>query len=633
MAKQKARLKDIAQKTGYGTNTVSLALRGSTRISKAAREKIAKAAEELDYVPNHIAKSLVSRRSHTVGLILHELSNPILTSAAEKIQRTLAARGYGVLFASSNGSFEEELRVIEMFRARMVDGLLIYPARHTKLEHLRRLRERNFPVVLLIGMEGSGIDAVGIDEYAGAFAATRHLIDEGHSRIGVLVPAEYHTNPKYAGYRGALLSAGLESGPGLSASFPDHSIQGGIEAMDGLMGQPNRPSAVFALDDLLALGALRWAKVNGVDVPRQLAIAGFDDDEAARHAVTPISTINNDVDELAQRSVARLMDLIDAGQLLPPPQAELLQGQLVIRESTRATASAPTSAGLAPAARRAPRRQRLAVGKEIRLFDGETLRGWHAVPRITAPRWPGEPLPVLDLAVAERIRGHTGRWTVEDGAICGRQDPPGSGLGAYLLTDETFGDFELGFEARPDWPADTGIMLRATELGSQGYQVLLDHRKSGNIGGFYGNGIGRFHAINFNVDVERDAAGKPVELKLEDPATTIEPIAEWKPALLSRKASGEDFLQAWTWDGWNAFRIRMVGALPRITVWINDLLMSEIDTATMAYPDFDGAAVLKKLGNAGHIAFEVHDNDPRMGEERWAPNATCRWRNIRVQPL
>jgi DNA-binding LacI/PurR family transcriptional regulator len=630
MAKQKARLKDIAQKTGYGTNTVSLALRGSTRISKAAREKIAKAAEELDYVPNHIAKSLVSRRSHTVGLILHELSNPILTNAAEKIQRTLAARGYGVLFASSNGSFEEELHAIEMFRARMVDGLLIYPVRHMKLEHLRRLRERNFPVVLLIGMEGSGIDAVGIDEYAGAFEATRHLINEGHSRIGALVPAEYQTNPKYAGYRDALRSVGLDGDSGPLASFPDHSIRGGIEAMDRLMAQPDRPSAVFACSDLLALGALRWAKINGVDVPRRLAIAGFDDDEAAQYAVTPISTINNDVDELAHRSVARLMDLIDAGQLLPPPRAELLQGRLIIRESTRAAGSA--SASSASAARRNPRRRPLARSKEISLFDGKTLRGWQAVPRIPAPRWPGEPLPVLDLATAERIRGHTGRWTVEDGAICGRQDPPGSGLGAYLLTDETFGDFELSFEARPDWPADTGIILRATELGSQGYQVLLDHRKSGNIGGFYGNGIGRFHAINFNVDVARDR-GRPTGLRLEDPAKSIEPITDAKRALLTRAATGEQFLAAWKWDDWNAFRITVRGELPTITTEINGTLIAEIDTGRLPAEVFDAEGTLALLGRRGHIGFEVHDNDPGMGAERWAPKAACRWRNIRLRPL
>jgi hypothetical protein len=270
---------------------------------------------------------------------------------------------------------------------------------------------------------------------------------------------------------------------------------------------------------------------------------------------------------------------------------------------------------------------------ETSLFDGETLRGWHAVPRITAPQRPGDPMPELDPALAARIRGHSGRWTVEDGAICGRQDPPGSGLGAYLVSDETFGDFELRFEARPDWPADTGIMLRATALGSQGYQVLLDHRKSGNIGGFYGNGIGRFHAINFNVDVERDAEGRPTGLRLEDPETTIEPITELKRSLLKRAATGEAFLAAWRWDDWNAFRITVRGALPTITTEINGVPIAELDVASLPAGVFDHEGTLALLGARGHIAFEVHDNDPRMGEARWAPQAACRWRNIRLRPL
>lgn len=275
----------------------------------------------------------------------------------------------------------------------------------------------------------------------------------------------------------------------------------------------------------------------------------------------------------------------------------------------------------------------IAMTESISLFDGKTLAGWRASPRLPTPVRAGDPPLPTDTAAYQRALGHLGRWTVENGAICGRQDPPGSGLGAYLVSEAAFGDFELTLEARPDWPADTGIMLRATPGGSTGYQVLVDHRKSGNIGGFYGNGIGRFHAINFNLDVTRDAAGKPIGLRLEDEATTVEPIADWKRALLRRKASGEDFLKAWKWDDWNQFRIRMVGALPTITVWINEVLISEIDTATMVHADFDGAAVLKKLGNAGHIAFEVHDNDPGMGKERWAPEAACRWRNIAVRPL
>ncbi len=336
MARQKARLKDIAERTGYGTNTVSLALRGSTRISAAAREKIARAAEELDYVPNHIAKSLVSRRSNTIGLILHEITNPVLTSAAEKIQGALAARGYGVLFASSNGSLEAEMRAIEMFRARMVDGLLIWPVRHGELDHIKRLRDRNFPLVMLVGIENSGIDAVGIDEYAGAYDATRHLIEQGHRRIGALVTPQYQTMQKYSGYLDALSSAATKMAPELIASCQDHSISGGLAAMDGLMAAADPPTAVFASSDVLALGALRWAKLNGFAVPGRLAIVGFDDDEAARYAVTPISTINNDVEDLAQRSVARLMQLIEAGPVLPAPESELLRGRLIVRESTEA---------------------------------------------------------------------------------------------------------------------------------------------------------------------------------------------------------------------------------------------------------------------------------------------------------
>ncbi|TNC51643.1 DUF1080 domain-containing protein [Rubellimicrobium rubrum] len=272
-------------------------------------------------------------------------------------------------------------------------------------------------------------------------------------------------------------------------------------------------------------------------------------------------------------------------------------------------------------------------GNMISLFDDATLKGWRPAPRVTTARWPRDPMPRLDAATSERILRHTGRWTVEDGAICGRQDPPGCGLGAYLISDETFGDFELLFDARPDWPADTGIMLRASPLGSQGYQVLLDHRKSGNIGGVYGNGIGGFHAINFTLDVDHDLAGRPSALRLEDPATTLEPIDNAKRALLSQAASGETFLSAWKWDDWNEFRITVCGALPTITTVINGTLVAELDAGRLPSEVFDAEGTLAVLGTRGHIAFEVHDNDSRMGDARWGPDAACRWRNIRLRPL
>jgi hypothetical protein len=265
------------------------------------------------------------------------------------------------------------------------------------------------------------------------------------------------------------------------------------------------------------------------------------------------------------------------------------------------------------------------------IFDGKTLAGWHSVPRLPVPRAPGLPGPNPTTESYQRAAQTSGKWTVEDGAICGRQDPPGSGYGGYLLSDEVYGDFELLFEARPDWPADTGILVRASALGSQGFQILLDHRRSGNIGGIYGNGIGGFHGIHFTLDAKYDEQGIPVGLRLEDPATTIEPMSPDKAALLEYAANGEQFLSIWKWDDWNEFRIRVEGASPRITVLINDMKVSEMDTATLKHPLYNAAEIRDLLGPKGHIAFEVHDNDPGMGEARWAPNAACRWRNIRIR--
>ncbi|SDT33607.1 protein of unknown function [Friedmanniella luteola] len=271
------------------------------------------------------------------------------------------------------------------------------------------------------------------------------------------------------------------------------------------------------------------------------------------------------------------------------------------------------------------------TGESIALFDGESLRGWHAVPRLPVPREPGGPQPDRDTDGYRRALTSTGDWTVEDGAVVGRQSVPGEG--AYLLTDATYGDVELTFEARPDWPADTGLLLRATPLGSQGFQVLLDHRKSGNIGGFYGNGIGGVHAINFTLDVRRDADGRPDGLVVEDPATTLEPLTDDKRAHLRAAATGEEFLRAWRWDDWNAFRVRCVGRLPVLTTWVNGVLVAELDTATLDDPHWHPEAVAELLGPAGHIALEVHDNDPGMGADRWGPGAACRWRRLRVTPL
>jgi hypothetical protein len=272
------------------------------------------------------------------------------------------------------------------------------------------------------------------------------------------------------------------------------------------------------------------------------------------------------------------------------------------------------------------------------LFTGTDLTGWVVKPRNYGTIYPGGPRVVDVLTVFpqdynEQADRHPAAWTVEDGAIVGRQDPPGSGWGGYLVSERTFGDFELRLDMKPDWPADTGVMIRRRFDSWEGLQVLVDHRQSGSIGGFFGNGLGSFHAVPFALTASVDADGTPNGLVADDPATSVEPFHPDKAAMLGYAGRIEDFLAAWRWGDWNALTIRCVGALPRVTTWVNDVQVAQIDLATLTAPDYDPQQVAAVLGDRGHIALEVHDNDPMLGERRWAPDATCRWRNVRIKQL
>jgi hypothetical protein len=271
------------------------------------------------------------------------------------------------------------------------------------------------------------------------------------------------------------------------------------------------------------------------------------------------------------------------------------------------------------------------------LFDGRTLAGWHAVPRAAPEQWARyerlktggvEPLPKDEALKA--VMAQKGRWTVEDGAIVGGQDTPGSGRGAYLVSDEAFADFELELEANPDWPIDTGVMIRCQPIGSVGFQVLVDHRPNGCIGGFYGNGIGGFRAFPFILDA--DTAGPP-----EGPwrPTRFRPGVKPDGVVTPPQYSApiDDFIRAWRPGAWNRLRIRCTGELPVLTTWINGVKIAELDSASYAAPGYDPKDVAAKLGRAGHIAFEVHSNDPKIGKERWWPGAVCRWRDIQIRVL
>jgi len=335
MGRPIVRLKDIADRTGFSVNTVSLALRDSPRIPEDTRLMIRQAAETLNYLPNHIAKSLVSRETKTVGLVLTSITNPILTRVAQAIELRLAELGYSTLFATSNGDHHEEKKAIEMFRSRQVDGMLIYPRSHRDLDHIRRVRQAGYPLVLLVGDPDAGVDVVSMDARQGGHKAARHLIERGHRRIGLIDGGRERGNlEKREGYGRALAEAGIADDPALLVEPRVHSVAAGHEAMAELMARDSGMTAVVAATDSLALGALRWTQQNGLSVPDDMAIVGFDNIEFAEHAATPISSVDYAVGRVTELAVDRLIGLIQAGDGMPEAEVTLIEPELVVRESS-----------------------------------------------------------------------------------------------------------------------------------------------------------------------------------------------------------------------------------------------------------------------------------------------------------
>ncbi|PZP32011.1 MAG: LacI family transcriptional regulator [Roseateles depolymerans] len=328
-----ATIKDVARVAGVSVATVSRALNGVGNVLPDTRQRIVEVARELRYSPSGAARSLITRRTDTVGALLPDLHGEFFSELIRGIDQAARARGLHLLLSSSHGDADEAAAALRAMNGR-VDGLLVMSP-HADADFLAHNLPPTLPAVLLnAGVAGAGQRAFAVDNFGGARAMTAHLASRGHGRIAFLggPAANFEARERERGYR-----AGLPAGAQPWLLEGDFSEAAGERAARQLLALPpaQRPDAVFAANDIMAIGLLGTLQAAGLRVPEDIALAGFDDIPISRYISPPLTTVHVPIATLGNDALEALVAALDGSAAPVPPDsgATLMSVQLVVRRS------------------------------------------------------------------------------------------------------------------------------------------------------------------------------------------------------------------------------------------------------------------------------------------------------------
>ena len=328
-----AKLSDVAELAQVSTATVSRALTCPGKVKPATAARIRQAVQALGYVAHGAARALASKRTHTIGAVIPTLDNAIFANTAHALQKTLDEAGYTLLIASHEFDAEVEARVTQALVERGVDGLVLLGATHHP-SVLRMLDTQQIPYVLTWALDAAGRHpCVGFDNRAAAIRIANHLLELGHrdfAMISGVTAGNERASERLEGVRQALAARGIALAPGRIVEKL-YTLSAGREGLREVLRGSPRPTAVVCGNDVLAIGALAECHAQGIAVPREISVTGFDDLEMAAVVTPPLTTVHFPTAELgtyaAQHLLARL-----AGK--PFAARTELPVDLVVRAST-----------------------------------------------------------------------------------------------------------------------------------------------------------------------------------------------------------------------------------------------------------------------------------------------------------
>jgi LacI family transcriptional regulator len=329
---------DVARRAGVAPITVSRVINNSGYFSEATRERVQAAIAELGYVPNRLARSLRTKRSQVLALVITDISNPFFTTVARGVEDAAGAAGYTVTYCNTDESESKENKYLDLLIQQQVDGILLVPARSTA-ESVNYLQQHGKQVVVLDRrVPGAETDVVRCDSEDGAYRLTRLLLDLGHRRIAIWGGPEgvSTAEDRLAGYRRALIEASMEPDPELilTGSFTQSS---GRKMARTVISTSPRPTALLAANNFIALGALKAVVDSGLKVPGDIALVAFDDLPQALIIHPFLTVATQPAYQMAQQGtqllLARLKD-IAAGKELGACQEIVLPVNLIVRRSS-----------------------------------------------------------------------------------------------------------------------------------------------------------------------------------------------------------------------------------------------------------------------------------------------------------
>jgi DNA-binding LacI/PurR family transcriptional regulator len=344
-------LREVADAAGVSIGTTSMALSGNRLVAAGTRERIGRLARQMGYEPNHVARSLRARRLNALGIVIphssaHVFSHPYFMEVLRGVSEVASERGFTVTLSVSNAEDSTAEAYRKILESRRVDGVIIASA-SLHDPNLASLARSGYHAVLIGRYPlDPTLDAIGVDDRRGGWAATDHLLGHGHKLVGHVSGPAGHLSAidRLEGYRDALGDHEVAYHSGLVVEG-DYSIASGYAAGLQLLRAKERPTAVFAANDEMAFGVAQAARELGVDVPGDLALVGFDDLQLASVIRPALTTVRQPIAQLGAEAASRLIDLVLGTST--DRQQILRATELVVRESCGC--SVPPAAGVASA--------------------------------------------------------------------------------------------------------------------------------------------------------------------------------------------------------------------------------------------------------------------------------------------